>query len=92
MCHAYRELCSVTADVEGHPISFVWRDQDYQVEQVVAHWLLADRWWVSAEELLLDGKGPSVRHYFRVQCPGLAYYELYYDAAVNEWVLDRVIG
>jgi hypothetical protein len=31
------------------------------------------------------------RYYYRVECPSLAFYEIYYDATVNWWVLDRVI-
>ena len=34
--------------------------------------------------------GASDRHYYRVRCAGEQIFDLYYDAAVDHWVLDRV--
>jgi hypothetical protein len=39
----------------------------------------------------LASKPASDRYYYHVECLCLAYYELYYDAAENWWVLDRLI-
>jgi hypothetical protein len=92
MAHAYREPCRVTADADGLPVSFVWRGHEYPVEAVLEIWHLRDRWWVPRVSELLHGmQGPSDRWYFRVQCPGLAFYDLYHDIEIGIWFLDRVL-
>jgi hypothetical protein len=93
MAHHYGLPIRVTLDEHRQPISFVWRGEVLQVVAILATWRLRDRWWVSptAVALGLASKPASDRYYYRVECPGLAYYEIYYDAAVNWWVLDREI-
>jgi hypothetical protein len=90
--HAFREPCSVTADADSLPVSFVWRKREYTVEAVFEIWHLRDRWWVPrVSELLHDIIGPSDGWYFRFQCAGLAFYDLYHDIEVGIWLIDRVL-
>jgi hypothetical protein len=92
MAHAYREPCRVEEGADGKPVTFFWRGREYHVEVVLSHWRLRDRWWVPrTSEWLGDAQGPSRRYYYRVQCSGLAFYELYHDLEVGFWFLDRVL-
>jgi hypothetical protein len=92
MAHRYGIPIKVEVSERGEPVSFIWRGITYQVEAVVGSWHLTDRWWVSRGESDFGGSKPaSDRYYFRVQCAGLAFYEMFYDAEVNWWILDRVL-
>jgi hypothetical protein len=33
---------------DDEPARFVWRDRQYQVREVLAHWTEAGRWWLAA--------------------------------------------
>jgi hypothetical protein len=92
MCHHYGVSIQVKTDEKGNPIAFEWRHETYEVLEVIGAWHLRDRWWVSRAAADLGfAKYPSDRYYFRVQLPGLAFFEIYYDAAVNDWILDRMV-
>jgi hypothetical protein len=90
--HRYGLPIAVKTDEQGSPVSFEWRHATYVVEEIIGTWHVRDRWWVSraAADLGLE-KYPSDRYYFRVQLPGSAFFEIYYDAAVNDWILDRIL-
>jgi hypothetical protein len=38
-----------------------------------------------------SGKPASDRRYYRVECPGFAYYEIHHDGAVKWWIMDCVL-
>ncbi len=88
----------------SHPRCFIWRGITYQVVAVLATWHLRDRWWNPTPQGASGGigtSGPLVtreegadfesdRHYYRLDCsPGLLC-DLYFDAACDRWILDRV--
>jgi hypothetical protein len=78
----------------NHPRCFIWRGTTYHVLAVLATWHLMDRWWKPAPEGNVSSgakeEKESDRHYFRLDCsPGLLC-ELYFDAASDRWILDRV--
>jgi hypothetical protein len=91
MAHRYGIPIQVTTNGSGEPIAFTWRGNEYRVVSVLQVWRLRDRWWVKPVEAMHSGKSASDRWYYRVECPGFAYYEIYYDAAVNWWIMDRVL-
>lgn len=79
------------------PYALVWRGVRYRVLHVNEPWRLQDKWWVSAAEAdAKGGNGYSDRTYYRLQCQeaGAAWdmwCDIYYDAAVNVWILERVL-
>lgn len=75
-------------DAAGHPAQFVWRDATYVVQEVLVGWHLRDRWWENMRDGC--GSGASDRHYYRLRCTDGLLCEVYYDAASDYWVLDRV--
>ena len=103
MAHRYGQPVAVDA-IAGQPVAFTWRGVQYAVRDVLATWHLRDRWWEpttpstppaggsSASTRASAGASPgaSDRHYYRVRCAGEQIFDLYHDAAVDRWVLDRV--
>lgn len=88
----------------SYPRCFIWRGITYRVVAILATWHLRDRWWNPAPQgadrsthssgslATQDERADleSDRHYFRLDCsPGLLC-DLYFDAAVDRWILDRV--
>lgn len=79
------------------PYALVWRGVRYRVLHVNEPWRLQDRWWVSAAEADSNGgHGYSDRTYYRLCCQeaGAAdalWCDIYYDAASNVWVMERVL-
>lgn len=84
----YGHVIKVQTDHEqGTPLHFTWRSVCYRVRAVWAMWHLRDRWWAGGEA----GMPPaSDRRYYRVLCTKGMLCDLYYDAANDTWVLDRV--
>lgn len=92
--------------VAGAPAAFNWRGVWYQVDEVLSAWRLRDRWWAepladvanranSAHAGMppTDALPPTERVYYRVLCrdpEGEQVFDLYYDAASGQWMLDRV--
>ncbi len=99
MAHRYGQPVAVAA-IGGQPVAFTWRGVEYAVRDVLATWHLRDRWWEPAppsapsagESSARTGArtGASDRHYYRVRSAGEQIFDLYHDAAVDRWVLDRV--
>jgi hypothetical protein len=86
MAHRYGHPIHVTC-AAGQPSRFSWRDAQYTVAEVLATWHLRDRWWAQPG----DGTAAaSDRYYYRIQCMEGLLCDLYYDAARDAWVLDRV--
>jgi hypothetical protein len=81
-----------TSDEKGNPVSFEWRHGTYEVIEIIGTWHHRNRWWVSraAADLGL-ATYPSDRYYFRVQLPGLAFFEIDDDAAVNDGNWDLIL-
>lgn len=92
------------SDMAGAPAAFVWRGVWYQVDETLATWRLRDRWWAAPSADVADVAGgawdapradalpPTDRVYYRVRCAdpeGEQIFDLYYDAASGQWVLDR---
>jgi hypothetical protein len=79
------------------PYALVWRGVRYKVLHINEPWRLQDRWWVSAAEADRNGgQGYSDRTYYRLQCQEAGadwdlWCEVYYDAAANVWVMERVL-
>lgn len=89
----------------GAPAAFIWRGVWYPVDEILATWRLRDRWWAApiadatdvadadVAHLAADALAPTERTYYRVLCrdpQGEQVFDLYYDAATEQWVLDRV--
>jgi hypothetical protein len=96
MTRRYGEMILVAQHTgNNHPRCFIWRGSTYRVVAVLATWHLRDRWWKPASQGYDDAPGPAVdqesdRHYYRLDCsPGLLC-DLYFDAASDRWILDRV--
>jgi hypothetical protein len=70
----------------GRPLSFIWRGTCYQVYAILATWHLQDRWWADGGE---EG-AESDRTYYRLDCSGGLQCDVYFDAAIGVWILDRV--
>ena len=71
---------------------FIWRGTTYHVEAVLAIWHLRDRWWegrirgYTTPQTAIE----SDRHYYRLDCSPELLCEIYFDAASDGWILDRV--
>ncbi|MGO8949753.1 MAG: DUF6504 family protein [Ktedonobacterales bacterium] len=92
----YSELILVARhSSSSHPRCFIWRGTTYRVVAVLDMWHVRDRWWKPVSQESGGFVGPthdheSDRHYFRLDCsPGLLC-DLYFDAACEHWILDRV--
>lgn len=97
-----RHTPSVTS--QGAPAAFNWRGVWYQVDEVLSAWRLRDRWWAAPSADVADVAGnagrpladallPTERAYYRVLCrgpEGEQVFDLYYDAASDQWMLDRI--
>ena len=79
----------------GAPAAFFWHGAWYHVDAVLASWRLRDRWWAApAADVadVADVARPTERTYYRVLCrdpAGEQVFDLYYDAASGQWMLDR---
>lgn len=82
MAHRYGQPIQMSL-AAGEPRAFEWRRVRYRIVEVLSTWRLRDRWWETA-----DG-GASDRRYYRVRCAGAQFFDVYYDAAIDQWVLDR---
>lgn len=94
MAHRYGHPIRVVCDA-GDPHHFSWREDDHVIVEVLATWHLRDRWWASSGRRTngadgTAGTGASDRHYYRVLCTDGLLCDLYYDAARDGWILDRV--
>lgn len=85
MAHQYLQVIHVTARA-GRPQRFTWREVEYHVVEILGVWRLSDRWWESAAH----PRGASDRHYYRLRCEDGLLCDVYYDAAQQVWLLDRV--
>jgi Domain of unknown function (DUF6504) len=84
MAHHYRQPIQVTTRA-GRPLRFLWRGREYIVAEILSVWRLRDRWWEAP-----GPTGASDRHYYRLRCADDLVCEVYYDAACDVWMLDRV--
>lgn len=87
----------IRALLEGDRLSgFVWRGSTYYVRAVLATWHLRTRWWAGCpvKERTGNESRPEAmetdRYYSRVECFSGLLCDVYYDAACQGWVLDRV--
>ena len=93
MTRHYGQPIAVTAAESGagQPAAFRWRGVRYRVREVLATWHLRDRWWESPPPADAPAtSGASDRHYYRLRCSSGLLCDVYYDAARDGWVLDRV--
>lgn len=103
MTHAYHQPISVTlADgAPATPATICWRNIAYRVLEVFETWHLMDRWWERERPEGPEGpgapgsstQGPSDRTYYRLRCASVhdeLICEVYFDAAGDLWVLERV--
>lgn len=94
---------SKRASIAGAPAAFNWCGVWYQVDETLTTWRLRDRWWAapladvanSAHSGMppTDALPPTERVYYRVLCrdpDGIQVFDLYFDAASGQWMLDRV--
>ena len=85
MGHQFLQPIQVMTQAK-RPKQFTWRGTNYLVADILATWRLSDRWWESAAH----PHGASDRHYYRLRCEDGLLCEVYYDAAQQVWILDRV--
>lgn len=102
MTRHYGQPIAVTAAESGtgQPAAFHWRGVRYRVREILAIWHLRDRWWEATPPAdAPTTSGASDRHYYRLRCVASAgssgdgnglLCDVYYDAARDGWVLDRV--
>ena len=95
MTHCYHQPITVSTTPQGQPHAFTWRGREYRVLEILATWHLRDRWWrrgalPTSQAPGGQTRGASDRTYYRVRCADEFYGELYYDAACDCWVLDRI--
>lgn len=83
MAHRYGQPIQMTLAAGGQPSAFAWRGARYRIVETLSTWRLRDRWWET------PGEGASDRTYYRVRCAGEQFFDLYYDAASDVWMLDR---
>ena len=92
MTHQYRQPIAMTVSASGDPGAFTWRGRTYHVVEVLARWHLRDRWWEPHASTRAAAQPiASNRHYYRLRCAEGMLCEVYWDAAVAAWTLDRVI-
>ena len=77
------------------PRRFTWRGRTLVVADLLSAWHLRDRWWAAPDAPMLSGAQgaatqASDRSYYRLACVGGLQCDVYYDAALNQWFLDRV--
>jgi hypothetical protein len=81
--------CADPVDVERQadvPARFRWRDRDYAVRAVLAHWVETGAWWRTAT---LDD---AEREFWRVETGPSAggVFDLCFDWSAGVWSLVRV--
>lgn len=86
MGHQYLQRIEMTMQAR-RPKQFIWRGSSYLVAEILGSWRLSDRWWESPAFF----HGASDRHYYRLRCQDGMVCEIYYDAARQIWILDRVL-
>ena len=77
------------------PQRFIWRGRTLVVADLLSAWRLRDRWWAVAAATDAPAQAnathqASDRYYYRLACVGGLQCDVYYDAALNQWFLDRV--
>ncbi|HLY29976.1 MAG TPA: DUF6504 family protein [Ktedonobacterales bacterium] len=83
-----------SASDSPQPHSFRWRERTHVVTDLLSAWHLQDRWWQASSK---SGATPSTvvpqasdRSYYRLTCADGLLCDVYYDATLDQWVLDRV--
>jgi hypothetical protein len=90
MSRRIRMPVTVELDATGQPCAFTWRGVRRRV-QVIGHWHLRDRWWVTPAEADGAGKGASDRQYFRLLTADHRVFEVFRElTSKGLWVLDVV--
>lgn len=84
MTRHYRQPIQTTHQA-GQPLRFTWQGRQYTVAEILLCWNLRDRWWEAP-----GPDGASDRHYYRLRCKDGLLCDIYYDAAIDDWMLDRV--
>jgi len=92
MTRRYGDMIVVAQHHNDQPRCFIWRGTTYRVQAILATWHLRDRWWetTTAGYTGTHAVPESDRHYYRLECSPELQCELYYDAASDRWILDRV--
>jgi hypothetical protein len=96
MTRRYGEMILVAQHTDNnHPRCFIWRGSTYRVVAVLATWHLRDRWWKPVSQGYAGTSRPVVdqesdRHYYRLDCSPELLCDVYFDAASDRWILDRV--
>jgi hypothetical protein len=91
MAHQYRQRILVSLGADGEPGRLLWRGATYTVAEVLGRWHLRDRWWAPPGRGEASVPVASDRHYYRLRCAEGLLCEVYWDAAVEAWTLDRVL-
>ena len=93
------------ADAAGSqpPQRFRWRARTFVVAELLGAWRLRDRWWLAPSssghasatpprrsDLTPQATAASDRSYYRLTCVGGMQCDIYYDAPLDQWFLDRV--
>ncbi len=95
MAHRYGHPIVVSLATNSLPAVMRWRNVEYRVLEVLSHWRLRDRWWApsglsNAAHAISSADLASDRHYYRVRCTADLLCDIYYDAASDRWILDRI--
>ncbi|GAA1264381.1 hypothetical protein Psi02_64250 [Planotetraspora silvatica] len=85
----YNEPCEATENEDGSPRTFVWREREYTVIELVDEWRSMRPWWI---DQLPEPMDHEVRHY-RVRASssngqGLAELEHHYEGWRLASILD----
>ncbi|HLT58293.1 MAG: DUF6504 family protein [Limnochordales bacterium] len=65
---------------QGRLARFRWQDRIYRVTRIVDQWSYLGRWWA----------GEGEWRFYRVETADGGLFELYWDAAADQWRLYRV--
>ena len=76
------EQIEVEVDRQRKPRSFLWRDRDQTVAEIVDSWMLRTLWW----------DGEVERYYIQVMTTDLSVYTLFQCGKSQQWFMGTELA
>lgn len=92
----YDDPVEVRTGAEHDPDQFLWRGRQWQVRDVVAHWMETGAWWLGAGDLLRESEvwrvtAAPARRVAPADDGGFGVFDLVLSWTDGSWRLARAV-